>query len=395
MSFNYVVLGAGRQGVALAYDLARSGEAARVMLAELEPDIARHGVERLETLLPKSSCQFLPVACDVSKHAEVAMTIVGADVVLSAVPYRFNAALTTAAIAAHASFCDLGGNTQVVKQQHAQHKRAVKVGVSVVPDCGLAPGLGNHLATHAMATIDEPRHIHVRCGGLPQSPVGPLGYKLVFNFDGLINEYSGFGEFLCNGEPVSVPALGDVEAIDFPPPLGRCEAAVTSGGTSTCAASFRGRLQTYDYKTVRYPGHFAIVRSLFELGCFAEHHEASDGTTLQPKRVMRTLMEERLAFPTIHDLVVLRCTAIGEHQGKPIERVYDVLDRHDDQTGFSAMERMTAFPAALVAHLQARKLVPPGARPLELVVPAERYFEELPRHDVHVHITENQGNGQA
>lgn len=384
MGYRYVILGAGRQGTALAYDLAQNGEAEHVTLADVDPDITRRTIERLETLLPETKCRFLGVICDVSKPAEVAMTITGADVVLSAVPYRFNVPLTEAAIFAGASLCDLGGNTPVVQHQLKRHERAVAAGVSIVPDCGLAPGLGNTLAAHGIAALDEPEHVHIRCGGLPAAPVGPLGYKLVFNFDGLVNEYSGHGDFLRDGARVEVPALTELEEIEFPPPVGRCEAAVTSGGTSTCAQTYAGRLRTYDYKTVRYPGHFAVMRALFELGCFDEHVALPGGETLEPRPLLRKLLEHRLALPEARDVVVLRCTVTGRHAGRPCTRQYDLFDRHDEQTGFTAMERTTAFSAALVAYFQARRLIAPGARPLEVAVPPGPYVEELPAHDIDV-----------
>ena len=386
MSFAYVVFGAGRQGVALAYDLAKNCEAGRVTLAELDPKVAAGAAERLRTLLADSACEFVPLACDVSNQAEAAAAMKDTDVVLSAVPYRFNLALTDAALAAGASFCDLGGNTQVVRQQLERHAAAQAAGVSIVPDCGLAPGLGNLLAAHGVQQMDTPRDAHVRCGGLPERPIGPLGYKLSFNFQGLVNEYSGHGEFLRDGQFVEVPALTELEEIEFPPPIGRCEAAVTSGGTSTCAHTFRDRLRSYDYKTVRYPGHFAIVRALFELGCFEEQVNLSNGETIAPKITMRALLEERLRYPEVRDIVVLRCTVNGKHEGHPRTLQYDLSDRHDEATGFSAMERATAFPTTLVAYMQARRVIAPGAQPLEVCVPTEQYVSELPQHDITITV---------
>ena len=391
MAFSYVVLGAGRQGVALAYDLAKNCEAGRVRLADVSPAQVDSALARLRPLLPAMATQFEAVICDVSRPVEVAHALAGAGVVISAAPYRFNAELTEAAIAAGASFCDLGGNTTVVRQQLAQHAAAEARGVSVVPDCGLAPGLANILAAHGVSQMDAPRDVHVRCGGLPQQPVGPLGYKLVFNFDGLINEYSGFGEFLRDGRRAAVPALTELEEIEFAPPLGKCEAAVTSGGTSTCADSFAGRLRTYDYKTVRYPGHFAVVRAMFELGLFEERVTLSNGQVIAPKPVLRQLMEDRLRFPEVRDLVALRCTVSGTHRGAPRTLQYDLFDRHDEQTGFTAMERTTAFPASLVAYMQARRLLAPGARPLELCLPTEQYMAELAQHDIHVVVQDIAG----
>lgn len=387
MSFDYAVLGAGRQGVAVAFDLMLRGQARRVRLLDADPDVAARAAQRLRRLLPESACAVEPLGCDAGDVAQVERAIAGCRVAVSAVPFPFNPGLTAAAIRVGACFCDLGGNTSVVRQELALHEAALAAGVSVVPDCGLAPGLANHLAAHGIQSLDEPEHAHIRCGGLPQRPVGPLGYKLVFSVQGLINEYSGSAEFLRDGRLTRVPALTEVETIDFPPPVGRCEAAVTSGGTSTCPQTYEGRLTTYDYKTVRYPGHFAIVRALFELGCFDERVELSDGTVARPRQLMQALLEQRLSFPDVGDLVVLRVTVTGRHQGRAARLQYDLLDYQDDRTGFSAMERTTGFPAGLVAHMQARGLVAPGARPLELAVPAGRFFEELPLHDLHVHLT--------
>lgn len=388
MGYRYVVLGAGRQGQAIAYDLARNGNADAIVLADCDGNAARRAVERLERLPPARAGLFTAVTCDVARSHEVLCVLRGAHVAVSAVPYRYNVDLTDAAIAAGCCLCDLGGNTAIVRQQLARHEQARAAGVSIVPDCGLCPGLGNHLAAHGISLMDEPRHVRIRCGGLPERPVGPLGYKLVFNFQGLINEYSGRAEFLRDGRKVEVPALTELETVTFDPPVGTCEAAVTSGGTSTCPDTFLGRLQTYDYKTVRYPGHFAIIRAMFELGCFEDMVCLSSGVSIEPKPILRALFEDRLALPDVRDLVVLRVTVEGRRAGRPCTLQYDLLDRHDPATGFSAMERTTGFPAALVACMQARGDVAPGARPLEISVPAQAFFDELPQHDVKVSVRE-------
>ncbi len=387
MPFKYAILGAGRQGVALAYDLAKNCEAGSIVLADVDPGVAQSAVARLGSILPYSKCEFRPVTCDLSRQADVGKTIEDVDVVISAAPYRYNLDLTDAAIKAGASFCDLGGNTGIVREQLKRDAIALLAGVSIVPDCGLAPGLGNHLAAHGISQLERPEHVHIRCGGLPEQPVGPLGYKLVFNFWGLLNEYSGFGEFLRDGRKVEAPSLSELEQIEFPPPVGMCEAAVTSGGTSTCPDTFLGKLLSYDYKTVRYPGHFAIIKAMFELGCFAELVILSDGERVHPRPVLQKLMEDRLKFPDVDDVVVMRVTVEGKSDGKPKKLQYDLFDRQDKATGFSAMERTTAFPAALVAYMQARKIILPGAKPLEVSVPAQQYFDELPSHDIQVDLS--------
>jgi lysine 6-dehydrogenase len=386
MGYRYTVLGAGRQGVALAYDLAKNGEAELVRVVDSDADVAARAERRLRKLLPRSKVRLESECCDVASRRQVRAAIEGAHVALSAVPYRFNAQLAAWAIDRGASFLDLGGNTAVVRQELALHARAKKAGVSVVPDCGLAPGLGNHLAAHGIASMDMPRHVHVRCGGLPETPVGPLGYKLVFNFRGLWNEYRGEAEFLRGGKRVRVPTLTELESFESSP-FGPLEACVTSGGTSTCPQSWEGKLESFDYKTIRYPGHWAQIRTLFELGFMDEHFTARNGCEFEPLALTQALFEERLAFPSVRDVALLRVLVRGSHARRPLALQYDYLERHDARTGFTAMERATAFPAALVAHLQARGLVFPGARPLELAVPPLLYFEELAQHGIHVQLT--------
>jgi lysine 6-dehydrogenase len=389
MGYRYVVLGAGRQGVAAAYDLARNGEGASVVLADADVGVAQAAALRLESLLKGTKCVFEARACDVTRSEQALEAMNGADVALSAVPYRFNVELAALAVRARCSFLDLGGNTAVVRAELALHDAAREAGVSIVPDCGLAPGLGNHLAAYGVHAIEEPRHVHVRCGGLPERPVGPLGYKMLFHFLGLWNEYRGNGEFLRGGERVEVPTLTELERIDFGPPLGVLEAAVTSGGTSTCPQTWQGVLETFDYKTLRYPGHWETIRALFGLGFMDPTFATPGGETLEPLAVTRALFEAKLAFPEVRDVVVLRTTVSGTHRGRPRTLRLDLLDRHDESTGFTAMERTTAFPAALVAHFQARRRVEPGARPLEVAVPPVACFEELPLHGIRIEVTDS------
>lgn len=384
MSHRFVVFGSGRQGVALAYDLAKNADAEAIDLADADADSAHAAVARLQALLADRRAAFHAVPCDVANPQQVAHALRNADVAISAVPYRYNLALTDACIAARVSLCDLGGNTDIVRKQLARDHAAANADVSIVPDCGLAPGLGNILAAFGVEQLDQPLAAHIRCGGLPDRPVGPLGYKLVFNFDGLINEYSGVGEFLRDGRRVDIPALTELESINFDKPLGTCEAAVTSGGTSTCAETFLGKLQHYDYKTVRYPGHFAIIRALFALGCFNERVEFPDGTTAAPKQLLARLFANTLDHPNVRDLVVLRVTVSGQHAGTNRELRYELLDRHDEHTGFTAMERTTAFPTALGAQLIAEGRAARGAQPPERALPLAEYVRRLPDHDIRI-----------
>jgi lysine 6-dehydrogenase len=375
-TFRYGVLGSGMQGTAAGYDLALHGGGRDVLFLDREAALARRAADRVNALLGRAVAR--AAAADARDEDALFRAFEGLDGVLSAVPYPLNPRAARAAVRARASFNDLGGNTDVVRQELALDREAKAAGVSVVPDCGLAPGLGNILAAHLVARrAPHAKSIQVRCGGLPQKPRPPLGYKLVFNVGGLTNEYSGEAEYLRGGRIVRVPTLGEIESLEFPQPVGRVEAFVTSGGTSTAPATFQGTLDSYDYKTVRYPGHAEKIRLLADLGFLDEAPVAVNGAPVVPREVLHALLVPRLTFPEDKDLVVLRVRCAGGRSGAAFADQLDLLDFHDDRTGFSAMERTTAFPAAACLHFQVLKRVPPGALPPEKAFTSAEYVDAV------------------
>ncbi len=373
--FRYGVIGAGMQGCAAGYDLLVNGEGVEVSFFDRDRAVAEAAARRVNTLIGQERARGLAV--DGQDEAGLARAFAGLSGVLSAVPYHLNPTVARASIAAGACFNDLGGNTAIVREELALDAAARAKGVSVVPDCGLAPGLGNTLAAWLIETMDDPVHVHIRCGGLPQSPRPPLGYKLVFNIGGLTNEYMGEAEFLRDGRLVRVPTLSEGEVISFPAPVGQAEAWVTSGGTSTAPATFAGRLQTYDYKTVRYPGHFDRIKTMADLGLLDTAPVVVRGQPVVPRELFHAVAGSKLSFPDDRDLVVMRVTCIGRHAGRAVRRTVDLLDFHDERTGFTAMERTTAFPAAAVLHFQVSKRVRPGATTPERDLPFDEYVDAV------------------
>ena len=118
------------------------------------------------------------------------------------------------------------------------------MGVRVVPDCGMGPGMGNTLAVYAMGLLDEAEHIYMYDGGLPQSPQAPWNYAMTFNIEGLTNEYFGGMTVLREGKLAHIPCFTEFEMVHVPP-LGKLEAFMIAGGASTAPWTFEGRLQTY------------------------------------------------------------------------------------------------------------------------------------------------------
>ncbi|MBN2799533.1 MAG: saccharopine dehydrogenase NADP-binding domain-containing protein [Deltaproteobacteria bacterium] len=367
MGYRYAIIGAGRTGRAAAYDLFTHGEADEIRLFDLDPAALEGAMAHLSRLGAGEVVRGAQL--DARDVAAVTAALGGVDAVLSASAYWLNLGLAQAAVAAGAHFNDLGGNTSIVQQELALHPRAVAAGVSVVPDCGLAPGLVNTLAAAGIEAMETPREVRQRVGGLTQDPRGPLGYELVFSITGLTNEYQGVGVVLRDGQIGEVPCLEELESIRFEgfPPL---EAFVTSGGTSTAPYSFEGRVDRFDYKTIRYQGHRDRIKLLQDLGLLSLDPVEVGGAAVVPRRLLEAVVEPRIRFDDVRDLVLLRVSCAGTLLGGGEGEIrFEMVDRWDSATGFSAMERSTAFPAAAVTHMQASGLVAPGARPLEVAVP--------------------------
>lgn len=380
---NPVVLGAGRQGLAIAYDLARHGGAREVTLVEADRAVLREGARRLRRLVPGARFRAVADAVpdSIGEGRDAVRLLRGHAVAVSAVPYRFNPALARAAVAARVPFCDLGGNTDLVLEALELDGAARRAGVGIVPDCGLAPGLGNVLASIAVAEVPGARHVRIRCGGLPVRPRGPLGYSLLFSIGGLTNEYTGEAVVLRGGRIRRFEAFTEPEPFDAPGGLGRLECFFTSGGTSTAPWTFRGRLETYEYKTVRYPGHFEKVRAMIELGLLDLEPVDAGGVLVAPRAVFHAAAGPHLDAGRVRDLAILRvdCT---DHRGRGVR--YGMLQHLDPRTGFTAMEQTTGYPAAVTAVDLASRRLPAGAYTPERAGYGPAHLRDLRRRGLRI-----------
>jgi lysine 6-dehydrogenase len=383
MGFRYAVLGAGRQGTACAYDMIKHGDAESVVLADRSLKVARAAAARVNGLLGSDKAR--GVELDVTDGNARVAVLTGVDAFLSAVPYYFNPEITKAAVQAEASMCDLGGNTDIVREQLKVDAKAKEVGISVIPDCGQVPGMGTTLMVYTMNLLDEPEEVLMWDGGLPQNPRPPFKYLLTFNVAGLTNEFAEPAVFLRHGTPTLVPAMDELEEIEFPPPVGRVEAFTTSGGVSTMPWTFEGRLRTIQNKTIRYPGTFAQLRAFYDLGLWRTDAVGVGQQKVVPRDLFHALFEPLVTTPGDKDVVAIRIRATGLKDGQPAEAILDLMDFYDEETGFTAMERTTGWDAAIVAGMMAREQTPRGAVPVELAVPPDLFVGELAQRGIKVH----------
>jgi len=382
MKYTYAVLGAGRQGTAAAYDMARWGDARRVLLADHDLEIARRAAERVNKLIGQTIAQ--PVQVDVTDLKAVERALAGVDAFLSAAPYYYNLDITQVAVRARAHICDLGGHTGIARQQHGFDAQARDAGISIVPNCGQVPGMGTTLMVYAIELLDEAVDVYMWDGGLPQNPKPPFNYLLTFHIAGLTNEYAEPAVFLRDWKVTEVQPMTELETVEFPEPIGSLEAFVTGGGTDTMPWTFEGRLRTMQNKTLRYPGHFVQLRAFYDLGLWNLTPIRVGDVEVVPRDVFHALFEPQVTIPGAKDMVIVRVKAVGKKDGRDAEAVVEVVDYFDEETGFTAMERGTGWSAAIVAEMMTRGQTPRGAGGVETQVPARPFVEELGRRGINV-----------
>ncbi|UCF08272.1 MAG: saccharopine dehydrogenase NADP-binding domain-containing protein [Thermoplasmata archaeon] len=375
MGRRYAVLGSGRQGAACAYDLSRFGDAEQILLADVNLNTAEEAAMHVNKLAGKDICS--PLRADVRNEEQLASQLKGISAIISAVPYPLNLGITRTALKIGAHMCDLGGNTDIVRSQLELDSEATKKGISIVPDCGMGPGMNISLALHAMFFMDDPNEVLIWDGGLPQQPSPPWNYELTFSMGGLTNEYSGSAYFIKDGKVVKVPCFEGYEELELPP-LGRLEAFVTSGGLSTMPWTFLGRLSRLENRTLRYPGHWAQFRAYAQLGLFGEEPILVGDTEVIPRAVFHALLEPKITSTQTKDVCIIRVRCIGEKDGERCEAEVQLIDYYDEKTGFTAMQRLTGWHASIIAILAAEGRIPRGAVPVENV-PGELVVEEARR----------------
>lgn len=377
MSYRYAVLGAGRQGTAAAYDMAKFGRAEEVILIDVDPLVAQAGAERVNRLLGRRVAA--AVQADISNTHQLRSVLDGVSSFVSAVHYTLNLVITEVAIRIGANMCDLGGNTGIVRRQLEHDAEAKAAGITIVPDCGMGPGMNISLAMYSMSLLDRPREVYIWDGGLPQDPEPPWNYALTFHIDGLTNEYYGNAYFLRDGQVTEVPCFDGFEELDFPPPLGRLEAFVTSGGLSTAPWTFQGTLERLENKTLRYPGHWAQFRAFAQLGLLELEPVQLGDIEIAPRDLFHVLLEPKITQPQVRDVGVIRTRCVGEKDGRPAEAIVELVDYYDEETGFTAMQRLTGWHASIVAILAAQGRIRRGAIPVEVAIPGPTVVEEARR----------------
>src|SRR6201997_3058122 len=389
----FLVVGAGMMGSAAAYDMARQPDVLSVTLADADLRRAREVAARVNRIVGEKKVK--AIALEASNERVAAKVMAGHDAGLSAGPYFLNLGLARAAVEARCHFADLGGNNTVVRQELALSKKAEKRGVAIAPDCGLSPGMASILGGELVRRLGgHADALKLYVGGLPERPVPPFHYQLVFSVEGLINEYVEPARILRKGKMITIEPLTEPEEFSMPG-FSTLIAFHTSGGTSTLPETFEGKVGECFEKTLRYPGHYDLLCELKDLGLFSNEKMKFGKAEVSPRAMMSKVFEGKFASKG-PDVCLMRLEAHesvnragvrGLLGGRLKGRVasFTMVDHYDPKTDMSAMMRTTAFPASIVVQMLASGAISKRGGVLqELDVPADLFLGEIEKRGIRV-----------
>ncbi len=351
-----IVLGGGLVGSVMAADMAADGDV-DVALADVRVDRLAEIASRTEQITGR---MIETIKADLSDVDTLKRVIAPFDIVLGALASPIGFQSLRAVIEAGKPFSDI---CFMPENAIELHDLATQHGVTAVVDCGVAPGMSNMMAGHAVATLDRCDRIEIYVGGLPRGRHWPFEYKAGFSPYDVIEEYTRPARIVEHGEVVTREALSEPELMDFPG-IGTLEAFNTDG--------LRSLIDTLDVpdmieKTLRYPGHIELMRVLRHMELFSHEPVAVAGQQVRPIDVTTALMFPKWQYdPGEADLTVMRVIAHGERAGSEKTLQWDLLDRLDPETDWTSMSRTTGFPATIVAQMiLAGQINQPGVLPPE------------------------------
>ncbi|WP_422448538.1 saccharopine dehydrogenase family protein [Thermoanaerobacterium sp. DL9XJH110] len=357
-----IVLGCGLVGGVIAKDLAADGN--------LEVTVADRSREAIDRVLRQAPVRGEIV--DFSKPGAVRDAVSDFDMAVGAVPGFLGYNMLKEVIEAGKNIVDISFAPEDSMQLDSLAKQKE---VTVLVDCGVAPGMSNILAGYAASLMDEAESCEILVGGLPVERYWPYEYRIVFSPLDTIDEYIRPARVMENGRIVEKEALSEVELVDFPG-IGTLEAFNTDGLRTLLKTM---KIPNMKEKTLRYPGHAEKMRMLRETGFFGSEPVEVGGVKVRPID-----LTARLLFPMWKlkegekEFTVMRVTVKGKKDGREIKYTYNLVDYFDERTNTTSMARTTGFTCSIMARLVAKgQFTHKGVCPPEFVGQNHEVFKIL------------------
>ena len=377
-----LLLGVGMQGKAALHDLANSPEVTHVIAADANFDDLQKIVNHLD------NAKITPIKLDVQDRTALSIQMKKVDAVIVLLPQGFRLDVLNLAIENGIHFIE----TSYALPEYAHLGQLAEAkGISILPECGLDPGIDLVLAGQAVRELDEVHELHAYGTGVPEPEAADnaINYKVSWTFAGVLSAYQRPAKMLKDGEiihltpsemfspenmhKVTLDTLGEMEAyyngdaVKYLDIFGIANTTISTGRYS-----------------LRWLGHAAYWTKMVELGFLKEEPILVNGTKISPRQFVHDLIEPQIHYaPDERDVAGIRIDVRGLKDGKSKRIIYQMIDRRDLETGLLAMQRTVGYTASIGAHMllrgdiEKRGLLTPTSD-----IPFEKFIAELKKRNI-------------
>ncbi|MFQ6070923.1 MAG: saccharopine dehydrogenase C-terminal domain-containing protein [Candidatus Aminicenantales bacterium] len=339
----FLVLGAGKMGVALARDLISSSPKNWVTLVDVNSDHLKKAQNFIR------SERLITLQRNVEDSAQMDELFQGHDVAVAALLHKHSLMALEAAVRNGVHLVDVVGEKPL--ERLAYGNKAEEKNITVIPGCGLAPGIDNICVGRGVRLLEETERAIIYVGGNPLKPKPPLKYNVLYAAESLLSFYQRKAFVLRKGRVKEVEPLSGIETVSFPPPFLNMECFYTDG-LSSLLYSMKGKIKKeLAEKTVRYPGHARVVRMLKRCGFFSREPIQVGKQKVIPLEFTAAFLESKYALGEEGDVTLMRVEVSGKKSGESRTHVFELLDFYDPETRTTSMARSTAFPASIAAQM--------------------------------------------
>jgi lysine 6-dehydrogenase len=375
-----LVLGLGRMGSAIAYDLIKCREVPEVTVADFDE-------EKLHQFARKIESEKLSVRrVDVTNRSTLKGIAKGFEVVADALPNKFSTLACETCIKANTNVVSINFDDNMISLA----KVAEKAKITFIPGCGVAPGLVHVLAGNAIESLEKVEEVHMMCGGIPQNPKPPLFYQTVFSMESTWMLYTRSPRVIIEGQIKTLPPLSGRSFEVFPEPFGKLERFYTDGLATFLYSDSGKRVRNMYESTIRWPGHLDRVQTLIECGLLKDEPVSIDASKVVPREFLSKLLHPILETE-VRDVTIIRVVVSGERGESTVRYVYDAIDYYDEKHDITSMARTTGYTCSIacqmigLGEINTKGLVPPEEAFRGRLF--NKFIKELAERGIYIHKT--------
>ena len=365
-----LVLGMGLMGPTIAKDCAEASEVTKVTGCDIDQKKLNEAKKYV------NNKKFDTDILSVLDHDTLVKKIKDYDLVINGTAAKFSQNVLKAAMAAKTNLVDLAGGGY--PQEGPLYDEVKKAGITVIPGCGIDPGLIDILSGQAVMSMDHAESVMFACGGLPKDPEPPLDYKIVFGGTKMPVR-PGLVPMIDEGKQIEMDRYSEVEPI-YVDGLEPMEAFVDGYPSSLLKLCIEKGVKNFRGKTIRYGGFVDKIMLLNDMGLISEEPIDYDGTPVIPRELFHKVIYPLVKFDTEagdRDLTVLLVRVEGVKDGDEKVVEYDMVDFYDEDRGITSMAKTTGFTAAIIARTLGRGAIKAKGIQWPVRVVNGELFEEL------------------